>query len=80
MAALVLQNVNDSVLGALQSEAAQRGVSAEALAVEILEAALPSPPLGLEENLAFMASCRAQTLPSHKTPSEEIVRQMREER
>ncbi len=77
-ASLHVRNLDEDLVARLKRRAARHGRSAEAEHREILRQALSTEAEPSFEELA--AQLRALTAGRRQTPSEELLRQMREER
>jgi antitoxin FitA len=75
MGQVLVRNLADEVIEAHRARARARGVSLEQELREVLRrAARPSK----EELLEEMARCRAMTPPGHRTPAEDVIREVRD--
>ena len=75
MAQVLVRNLPDEVIATHRARAKARGVSLEQELREVLRrAARPTK----EELLEEMARCRAMTPPGHRTPAEDVVREVRD--
>ncbi|HEX2478781.1 MAG TPA: hypothetical protein VHK45_05835 [Geminicoccaceae bacterium] len=75
MAQVLVRNLADEVIEAHRARAKARGVSLEQELREVLRrAARPTK----EELLEEMARCRAMTPPGHRTPAEDVIREVRD--
>ena len=76
MAQVLIRNIDEQVMERLRARAAERRQSLEQTLREVLaEAARPSP----QELLDELAACRTLTPDSHRTPAEDIIREIRDE-
>lgn len=75
---LHVRNLDEELVGKLKRRAARHGRSAEAEHREILRQALTAEPEPSFDELA--AKLRAMTAERKQTPSEELLRQARDER
>ncbi len=76
MAQVIVRNIDDRVVATLKERAAGKGRALEQELREILtEAAKPSRA----EARAEMDRCRAMTPDTHRTPAEDIIREVRDE-
>jgi plasmid stability protein len=81
MGSLTIRNLDDGLLQGLAARARLSGSSVEDVAADILASAVqPAPGMDRAELLARMDAFRAQTAGSQQTPSEVLLRQMRDER
>lgn len=75
MGQVLVRNLADEVIEVHRARAKARGVSLEQELREVLRrAARPTKQELLEE----MARCRAMTPPGHRTPAEDIIREVRD--
>ncbi len=76
MAQVIVRNLDDKVVAALKERAAGKGRALEQELRDILtDAAKPSRA----ELRAEMDRCRAMTPKAHRTPAEDIIREIRDE-
>lgn len=81
MGSLTISNLDDSLLQGLEERARRSGRSIEQVAADILASAVQPPvPADREALFARMDALRAQTAGTFQTPSEVLLRQMRDER
>lgn len=81
MGSLTISNLDDSLLQGLEERARRSGRSIEAVAADILASAV-QPPVSTDREALFarMDALRNSMQGRIKTPSEDLLRQMREER
>ncbi|MDG5497576.1 hypothetical protein [Niveispirillum sp. BGYR6] len=80
MGSLTIRNLDDSLLQGLTARARLSGRSVEEVAADILASAVqPVPGMDRVELLTRMDAFRAQTAGTEQTPSEVLLRQMRDE-
>jgi antitoxin FitA len=77
MAQVLIRNIDEQVMERLKARAADRRQSLEQTLRDILaDAAKPSR----QELLDELAACRALTPDTHRTPAEDIIREIRDEK